>query len=55
MVNNISYQNKKRMSHIVTTQLEEVLTTQTLNLYDHLKIFMKLEVENRTKVELRHS
>ena len=43
------------MSHIVTTQLEEVLTTQTLNLYYHLKTFMKLELENRTKVELRYT
>ena len=43
------------MSHIMTTQLEEVLTTQTLNLYDHLKTFMKLELENRTKVELRYT
>ena len=40
------------MSHIVTTQLEEVLTTQYMNLYDHLKTFIKLELENRTKVEL---
>ena len=39
----------------MTTQLEEVLTTQTLNLYDHLKAFMKLKLENRTKVGLRHS
>ena len=36
------------MSHIMTTQLEEVLTTQYMNLYDHLKTFMKLELENRT-------
>ena len=33
----------------MTTQLEEVLTTQTLNLYDHLKTFMKLELETELK------
>ena len=43
------------MSHIMTTQLEEILTTQLSNLYDHLKTFIKLEFENRTKVELRYS
>ena len=40
----------------MTTQLEEVLTThQYTNLYDHLKNFNKLELENGTKVELRYS
>ena len=39
----------------MTTQLEEVLTTQLSNLYDHLKTFIKLELKNRTKVELRYS
>ena len=50
------YSGQKRTSQIVTTQLEEVLTTHThINLYDHLRNFTKLELESRTKVELRYS
>ena len=43
------------MSPIVTTLLEEVLTTQYMNLYDHSKTFMKLELENSTKVEFKYT
>ena len=43
------------MSHIVTTQLEEVLTTHLYtNLNDHLKYFTKSELEIIIKVDLRY-
>ena len=48
MVNSTKKVKTKRMSHIMTTQLEEVLTTQIYMITSHYKT-----LQVRTRVELK--